>query len=130
MGMVDGARDGSGDATEAAGEQSNQPEKSEVRRSWTERALSEPSPNSPFYVPPPPKWAARLSLVMQYVLYVGMPIICAAATIWIALRQKWLGAGMLLLLTVWECYRGWNGVHGRTPYGPGNLPELRRQLKD
>jgi hypothetical protein len=99
-------------------------------KSWTERARSRPGPDSPLYVPPPPKWAARYALVMLYVLYVGVPILCAAMTVWLALRQRWLGAGVLLLVTAWWGYRGWNGLHGRTPYGPGNLPALKERLKD
>jgi hypothetical protein len=81
-------------------------------------------------VPPAPKWALRFALVMFYLAYVGLPLIGAAATIGLAIRQIWLGAGMFLLATVWWCYRGWNGLHGRTPYGGEGLPEVRRQLKE
>jgi hypothetical protein len=128
--MVDDARDSSGETTEAAGEAASQPQKSDVGPSWTKRALSRPGPNSPFYTPPAHKGALRLALIMLYFAYVGLPIIGAAVTTGFAISQFWFGAGMCLLATVWWCYRGWNGLRGRTPYGGEGLLALRQQLKE
>ena len=69
-----------------------------------------------------PMWTARFAVVMLYGLYGGVPVLFAGMTVWLALRQAWLGAGALLLLATWWGYRGWNGFHGRTLFGPGSLP--------
>ncbi len=75
-------------------------------------------------------WTARFAVVMLYGLYGGVPVLFAGMTVWLALRHAWLGAGALLLLATWWGYRGWNGFHGRTLFGPGSLPALRERLKD
>lgn len=128
MDVVDRADDSREETTESVGDIPSQPE-GDVSESWTERALTRPGPDSPFYVPRArlPKWLLRWQLSMLYLVYVGVPLFCAALTIWMAINQLWLGATLFLLPTAWFCYRGWNGLHGRSPYGGGGLPEVRRR---
>ncbi len=94
-GMADDAGDGNGGIPGPSGETGGQASGGADGRSWTERALVPPGPDSPFYVPPPSIKALRWSIVILLVT----PTVLAFATLLAAFDRNWTAAtiaGVLL----------------------------------
>jgi hypothetical protein len=129
--MADDAGDERGGPGEVAGGMSSGPEERGDHKSWTERALSRPGPESPFYVPPPSKRVARFVLYMLYFHIVVPPLVFAAGVVLSIVRHAWFGAFMMLVACAWLLVLGWNRLHGRwTLGGIDTIPELRRIVKE
>src|SRR5689334_6159250 len=64
----------------------------------------------------PPRWVLRFSLYMQYLLYVGGPVLIGAASVLLLVRRRWVGAVVFLLAFAWTVVRGWMALHGRWTY--------------
>jgi hypothetical protein len=93
-GVAGDVRDANGRATGSAEGTSGGPKRDEVTRSWTERALTPPGPDSPFYVPPPSTRALRWLIG----IFLLSPAVLVFAVVMAALEGDATLVGMALVL--------------------------------